>query len=576
MAERRVSSVLDDDEDKTVYVVDDIGVLNILEGHEEVDDFKKPARVVKSMDGAGPVFKRRVSRELKKVREGVGGAESKQIHEEDSITGYEAFEVVEPLYNLDYLAKLYDRSPHHNAACNAKVSNIVGLGYKLVENAKTKANLEKNADDEEKLRKLRRNLNAHRQVVLDDIDKLNKEDSFTETLTKVWRDYEATGNGYIEIGRKKDGDEIGYIGHIPATTIRIRKERDGFVQMSGFKVQFFAQYGAGFDDDGNKQPIKNPVGNDVPNEVIHIYKYSPTSGYYGVPDIISALQAVAGNEMANRFNLDYFENKAVPRYAIILKGAKLGKDAEKRLLSFFQTGLKGENHRSIVIPLPGDTEDNKVSLEFEAIEAGVQDSSFNNYRKANLADILMAHRVPITKISVSEGAALAVARDADKTFKEQVCEPEQNKLEKKLNRIIKELTDAFDIKLDEMSLTDENTQSQIDERRRKTGVETANEQRARRGEPWIEGGDELFDMNAAVKVAEMGDKTTRRGQDKQEAQAKEGIKAQAEARAAAPAAGANANGNPKGTRQRDTERSANATDSAGQGRNPKGEGRTTA
>lgn len=571
MAER-VARKAEEEDERELPVINRVGMLTFTKSEHDGDDFNKPSTEVKSMTGVSPVFKRAVTRELKKVREGIGDAESKQIEEDAFPTVYEAFDVIEPNYNLDYLAKLYEVSPHHMAACNAKVANIVGLGYKFVENSKTKRNLEKIADDEEKTKKTRRNLNIHRDKLLEDLEEMNKEDSFTETLVKVWRDYETTGNGYLEIGRKNDG-EIGYIGHIPAQTIRVRRKRDGFVQMSGSKVQFFARFGAGFDEDGERIPIPNPVGNDVPNEVIHIFKYSPTSGYYGIPDIVAAQQAVAGNKFVGDYNLDYFENKAVPRYAIILKGAELGPEAEERLLSFFETGLKGQHHRSIVVPLPGDTPDNKVELKFEAIESGVQEASFIKYRQANLSDILIAHRVPITKISVGEGVSLAGAKDADKTFKEQVCEPEQSIFEKKLNRIVKEMTDAFDIKLDEMSLTDENTMSQIEERRRKTGVETANEQRTRRGDSAIEGGDELFDMNAAVKTAEMADKTARRGQDKQEANAK--AQAEAAAKQPAPAAGANASGNPAGTRQRDTQRSANATDSAGAARNPKGEGRTT-
>jgi hypothetical protein len=91
------------------------------------------------------------------------------------------------------------------------------------------------------------------------------------------------------------------------------------------------------------------------------------------------------------------------------------------------------------------------------------------------------------------------------------------------------------LKLNELTLTDENTQSQIDERRIKTGTEVANEQRARRGLPAIKGGDERVDPNAAAK------------------------KALADAKA---------------NRQRDAQRSAAATDTSGEGRNPKGEGRT--
>jgi capsid portal protein len=258
-----------------------------------------------------------------------------------------------------------------------------------------------------------------------------------------------------------------------------------------------------------------------------------------VPDIIAAMDAIAGNRFSAQFNLDYFENKAVPRHVVILKGATINPKLAKNILEFFETGLKGKNHRSLFIPLPGDTNEKKVDLKIEPVEAGVQDSSFNNYRKANLGEILMAHRVPISKVGLAEGVSLAVARDADKTFKEQVSRPEQGTMEKKINRIVKEFTDLFVLKLNELTLTDEDTQSKIDERRRKTGTETANEQRARRGLPSIEGGDELVDLNAAAKVAE----------------ARNEMQAQ-------------------GNRERDSVRSAGATDSAGEGRNPKGEGRT--
>jgi PBSX family phage portal protein len=539
----RIASAVSDDDDfdvmDTLPEVNHVGHLSITASKtENSDPFNKDAEDIKKYAGTDAVFKRRVSNELKKVYRGDGAA-SKQIQEKP-LTGYNIYDVVEPSYNLDYLAKLYEASAPHYSAVNAKVANIVGLGYKFVETSKTKRALEKMDGSEEKLKRARTKLEIHRDELLEALDRFNEEDTFTETLTKVWRDYEVTGNGYIEIGRKKDGS-IGYVGHIPAQTIRIRQQRDGFVQMSGFKVQFFANFGAGVDKNtGKPKSIPNPLGGGVPNEVIHLKRYSPTSGFYGVPDIIAAKNAVAGNEFAARFNLDYFENKAIPRHLIILKGAKLGTRAEANLLQFFETNLKGQNHRTLYIPLPGDTDDNKVDLKIEPIEAGVQDSSFNNYRKANLSDILMAHRVPITKISVAEGASLAVARDADKTFKEQVCAPEQRVLEKKLNRMVRELTDAFEIKMNEMTLTDADTQSKIDERYVKTGVILPNEIRADQGRQGIKGGNERVDLNAKDKIQQQ----------------------QAEVRA-------------QGNRQRDSARSAGATDSAGEARNPQGEGRST-
>lgn len=496
------------------------------------DPFAQTAEFAKSLAGTTPNFKRRVTNELKKYnRSADRKTESKQIDEADVVTGYDAFGVVEPPYNLETFIQIYEMSAPHYAAVNAKVANIVGLGYKFVETSKTKRGLENIADDEKKTKKVRGALNEHRDELFEQLEGLNEEDTFIEGLEKVWRDYEIMGNGYIEVGRNRD-NTIGYVGHVPAHTVRVRRKRDGFVQINGRDAVFFRNFG----DD-----VANPVTSDrSPNELIHIKRYSPSSTYYGVPDVVAAQQAIAGNEFSARFNLDYFENKAVPRHVITLKGAKLGTGAQTQLLEFFETGLKGQNHRSLFIPLPADEGNNKVEFKIDKIESDGQDSSFNNYRKGNLAEILMAHRVPVSKVSTAEGASLAIARDADKTFKEQVCQPQQRLLEKKVNRIIRELTDAFELKFHEMSLTDTNTQSQIDERMVKAGIWLPNEPRVRDGMQALPGGDERVDLNAKNKIAEQAN----------------------EARA-------------QGNRERDSQRSAKATDTAGEARNPKGEGRTT-
>lgn len=548
MAERVAKMV----EDENLPTIERVHFLTITEVREEsTDPFSQPGHVIKNLRGTTPNFKRKVGNELKKYQRG-DGAETKQIEDITEVTGYDAFGVVTPPHSMEAFAKIYEVSAPHYAAINAKVANIVGLGYNLIETSKTKRLLEKQEGNEEKVKRIRQNLSEQRDELNEIIDKFNEEDTFTETLMKVYLDFEVTGNGYLEVSRKADGT-IGFVGHAPAVNMRVRKDRDGFVQISANKAEFFANFGAGApfdvsaptDEDPRatkrvRPRVNNPIGSDsFPNEIIHIKRYSTAGGnYYGVPDIVAAQQAIAGNEFSARFNLEYFENKAVPRHLITLKGANLGAQAQADLLTFFETGLKGQHHRSLFIPLPGDDGINKVEFEIEPIETGTQDASFNNYRKANLNEILMVHRVPITKVSIADAASLAIARDADKTFKEQVCAPQQKIFEKKVNRIIKEMSESLEFKLNEMTLTDENTQSQIDERRRKTGTETANEQRIRRGLPGIKGGDELVDLNAKDKIAQ----------------------AQAEATT---------------VRERDAARSAAASDSAGESRQPKGEGRAT-
>ena len=385
-------------------------------------------------------------------------------------------------------------------------------------------------ENDVQLERARRKLNRLRQDLHEWLEDCNEEETFKETLIKFYTDVEATGNGYLEVGRTSAG-KIGYIGHIPAKTMRVRRLRDGFIQLLYGKAVFFRNFG--------DQETPNPIagGLDRPNEIIHVKKYTPQNNYYGIPDIVAASNAMAGNEFASKYNLDYFENKAVPRYIITVKGAKLSSESERKLLEFFQVGLRGKNHRSLYIPLPADSPDSKTEFKMEPVEAGTQDSSFNTYRKMNRDEILMAHRTPINKIGTPEGINLAAARDADKTFKEQVCRPAQDILEKKLNRLISEMTDALEIKFNELALTDEDTMSKIDERYLRMQVITPNEIRIRKGMVPLDTGDEVVVLKPQQQAE---------------------IRAQAQ-----------------NSRRRDQERDNNSPDISGEARNPQGEGRVT-
>ena len=517
----------EDNSENIINISNNADWLSLEKNEITTDPFSAGLEDLKKVRGLGASFKRKINREFSKSFAGREETGTQQNLLAQAITGYAMFDLVEPPYNLEYLSKVYEISTYNYAAINAKVANIVGLGYDFIETKKTNDAFDSITDDKS-LERARRKLSKLRQDLHAWLDTTNDEDTFTQTLIKVFTDYEATGNGYIEIGRTTAGN-IGYIGHIPAKTMRVRRLRDGFIQLLYGKAVYFNNFG----DLETENPIAGQE--DRPNEIIHLKKYTPMNNYYGVADIIAAQVSLAGNELSGRYNLDYFENKAVPRYIITVKGAKLSPESERKLLEFFQVGLKGKNHRSLYIPLPGDTPDSKTEFKMEPVEANPQESSFNVYRKSNRDEILLAHRVPINKIGTPEGVNLAVARDADKTFKEQVCRPAQMILEKKLNKIFEEKTDALTLKFNELTLTDEDTQSKIDERYLRMQVITPNEVRIRKGMIPLEGGDEVVDL---------------KGQDAAEQTAQAG-----------------------NTRQRSQDRQATAPDKSGEGRNAKGDGR---
>lgn len=497
---------------------------------EKFDTFNTSADLVKSFDGIDANFKRRISR-MTKAYTGQDGAKSKQLFpEQDVTTAYGLFDVVLPPYNLDELASFYDSSFANHSAINAKVANTVGLGYGFNMSEDVKSNIEELTDENQRMRAMRK-VERAKAMLAEWLEGLNDEDTFTHVIEKAFTDYEATGNGYIEVGRKING-EIGYIGHIPSTTIRVRRMRDGYIQIVNQKVVYFKNF--------QDTTTSNPVTTDPrPNELIHIKKYTPKNTYYGVPDIVSAASSMVGDQLAAKYNIDYFENKAVPRYIVTLKGAKLSSDAEDKLFRFLQSGLRGQNHRTLYIPLPGDSPDNKIEFKMDPIENGVQEGSFEKYHKSNVSDMLMAHQVPISKVGSADGVSIAAALASDRTFKEQVARPAQRNLEKTINKIIKEKTDILVFKFNELTLTDENTQSQIDERYLRAQVIVPNDVRPRLGLPVIPEGN-----NAVVMT---------------------------------PQQRAEQNAQMAGTRQRDQERTNNATDSTStaSGRNAGGEGRTT-
>ena len=511
---------------------------------KEQDPFNKSWDSLKDYTGLEQNFKRKTARNVSKsvntatpayldaanaVPSGPD-ASSKQINPGTVYrNGYGLFDVITPPYNMYELANFYDTSFANHAAIDAKVENVVGLGYSFEVADRTMLRFEMN-DDQGAVDRARRRIERMKLELKDWLENLNDDDSFTKTMEKFYTDVQATGNGFLEIGRSVTG-EIGYVGHIPATTVRVRRLRDGYVQIIGNKVVYFRNFGA-------KNP--NPMTADTrPNEIIHYKEYSPLNTYYGIPDIVAALPSLIGDQLASQYNIDYFENKAVPRYIVTLKGAKLSSDGEDKMFRFLQTGLKSQSHRTLYIPLPGDTDQNKVEFKMEPIENGIQDGSFKEYRKQNRDDIFIAHQMPISKIGGSEGAGVAAALSQDRTFKEQVCRPAQSHLAKVVNKIIKEKTDILELKFNEFTLTDEIAQSQIIERYVKTQVMTPNEGREAIGLPNRPDGDEPFSMS--------------------------------------PRQATDARADLAGNRQRDSERSSNQSDgeAAVTGRNPQGEGRSS-
>lgn len=433
----------------------------------------------------------RLITQLEKKFRGTEGAEKKYLVPEE-VTGYYLFDAVEPPFNIELLAKIYDDSSIVHASVDARVMNTVALGWSWEPTMKAKKQIERAIGKEDSLDKVRTFHQRERMRLDEMFESFNEEESFTEVMIKVWMDAVTTGNGYLEIGRTVSG-KIGYVGHIPSTHMRVRRLRDGFVQSVYNKHVFFRNFG--------DKETKDPINRDSnPNEVLHFKLYSPNNSYYGIPPTVSAMADIIGSKFAKEYNIDYFENKAIPRYAIIMRGVKLSEKSKKEILNYFRKEVKGKNHGTLVIPLPNIMGGEKADIEFKALENNVQEGSFDIYRKSNRDDTVSALRVPPTKIGIMENGNLAISRDADKTFKSQVIGPDQVIIEKRINRIVKELSDLFLIKFNSLDILDEDTKSRIYDRYLRLKVLSPNEVRTKIGEVPVIGGDDMLPYAIEAKL----------------------------------------------------------------------------
>ena len=471
--------------------IDDLSYFGFDSSPSNDDPFAKV-----SYSSLSPKMKRRVSKLAKKF-EGIDGVSSKYIDPE-MLDGYSLYDIVNPPYDLDTLAGLYDSSAIHNASIAARVMNTVCLGFEFVETIKAKRRLEKAAGEPERLARVRKSIQDEKQKLEDIFENTNQEETFNETMIKIWQDVLTVGNGYLEVGRNNAG-EIGYIGHIPGTLMRVRRKRDGYVQIAKSN-KISAVFFRNFQDLETEDPINTDSN---PNEIIHFKTYSPKNTYYGIPSAVSAAAAIVVDKFAKEYNIDYFENKAIPRYAIILKGAKLSNKSKQELINYFRKEVKGRNHGTLVIPIPASLGSDS-DIRFEKLEAGIQDSSFDKYRKSNRDEILVANRVPAPKVGVYYNANLAVSRDADKTFKTQVIGPDQSVVEKRLNRVIAEFSDMVVMQFKRIYLIDEDIQSKINDRYLRTEVIAPNEVRQQLGLPERTDCDEPLPFPTKIKKESAG------------------------------------------------------------------------
>ncbi len=375
----------------------------------------------------------------------------------------------EPPYNLDALAHFLEINTFHFRCCKVKAIVTAGLGYDFV----VPEGVE-NPDPD------------HKATLQGFFSYPNEEQTWGEILENVLTDFEALGNGYFEVVRNRyGGGPPRSIYHVPAVTMRVRRDKKGFIQRRGNKSVYFRPFGT---DPGGPHAFdprdegKPPGRRRLLHEVIHLKNYHPRSSYYGLPDFLPALRALVGNKMAGDYNIQFFENNAVPQYAIIVKGGELAKGTRKRIEEYFREHIKGQAHKTLILEVAQD-EGEKVEIEIKPLAVEIRDSSFRMFRTDNAEEIRVAHGVPGRLVGLTEKGGLGGSGEGtsqQEIFKYHVIEPKQTRLEYRINNFLVKRgfgIHDWELRFKEIDVTDESKLAEIVNKLVRLGVLTINEAR---------------------------------------------------------------------------------------------------
>lgn len=406
------------------------------------------------------------------VQKSAGGSNQSHAEMKDTepeqvgaLGGLGQLAIVDPPYPPELLAAFLEVDSVHFRCVRVKVVDSVGRDY-VIEPVQLADGGEYDAAEIDDAGK--KQITEEIKTIKNFIEDCNEIHGFEGTLDKACMDYESIGWGVIEVIRSKDG-HVRHISHLPAARFRVLKGWGGFVErVSPIKLRYYQKFGDKIyvedkeEPDGRRSynPRKdgpldmsntklkwNMINKDTgaptsdiskaANEVLFVPKVHINTVYYGMTDIIPALGDLLTNVHIRDYMLQYFEHNTVPRYAVIIEGAKISDPVKNLIQEYFSTHVKGKPHKTLIIPVPALR--GEVHVRFEKLDADRQEGSFIETRKAGNQGTMTAHGVSPAIIGISEQSELGSGKGLSQAeiYKDRIVSPCQRLWDGKINRLFR-------------------------------------------------------------------------------------------------------------------------------------------
>ena len=387
--------------------------------------------------------------------------------------------VVVPPMNLKSLANLLDSCTWAGKAARTIAKDTIGRGW-FLEAQFSEDDKPETADAEYEL--------LYRFFETASVE---TGEPLEQTQEKAILDLVGIGNGYLELIRedKARGKPVA-LAHMPGVSVYAHQDGDKFVQKVGTKSRWFKRAGAEIDvdkDTGKTAGLGSMEYSLRATELIPLRLYTPRSEFYGLPPIVTALGASLLWQSQMNYNIAFFENNAIPQYAVIIEGGGLEEETEAVIRDFFETTAKEQPHSTLVLTVPPSEPGMQESkIRFEKLAAEVKEGSFEKLALNARNEILSALAVPGYRLGLAEQGSLGgtTIREADEIYKYEEVGPISRQLENVINTFV--VRKGFGIenwswKLHEMDVSDEMRQVEYYDKQFQDGVITPNDFREAMG-----------------------------------------------------------------------------------------------
>jgi PBSX family phage portal protein len=292
-----------------------------------------------------------------------------------------------------------------------------------------------------KIPKIERKRKKQDNILYDFFEHCSKDDDFLELCKMMLIDYQTFGWTNIEMTRNKIALPKG-LYHVPTETMRIARNLSAIMDTDEkFMVQIVNNHERVFKIFGKDKfsIMIEPYTKNVMTEVLFMRNYHVDGGKYGIPNWFPAVKSMVGTDKVAEYNINFFNNEAVPRFAVIVSGGKLDEGTKTSIKNYFKSDLKGVKnaHKTLVLTSPKGVEVKLIPLATD-----IKDGSFRLYRKDNRDEIITAHGVPHHRIQVLDSGNSGTISPGtifqlDKTYKYSIVLPLQQKIQSVFNRIIR-------------------------------------------------------------------------------------------------------------------------------------------